>query len=437
VSRGQAQGSDHFLAAAAQIAGEICGGAVWYQDRCNWVGATREEGPGGQPVIAYSALGPDLYGGTSGVAAFLAHLHAVTGDPEVRRTSLGAIRQAIAASGRLGAAGGSGLYTGRLGVALAAAWVAEALQEGGLLERAARLLEGLEPFGEGEFDLLSGRAGAIVGLLALRRLLGQEELVGRAARLGEELLDSAERTEAGYSWASPSFPTSGNLTGFSHGAAGAAHALLELFATTGDPIWRRGAEEAFAYERSRFDPEAANWPDLRATPGRGEGDPQSFATFWCHGAPGIALSRLRAQQVLHDERFGAEAAIAIETTSAALAVSLPSRTGNFSLCHGHAGNAEVLLQADAILGPRHGSGRDLALQVAEAGIESYGDRDEPWPCGTYEGTTPNLFLGLAGIGLFYLRLHDPRIPSPLMIGGELFSSDPRDGGMHEETNGRT
>ena len=175
------------------------------------------------------------------------------------------------------------------------------------------------------------------------------------------------------------------------------------------------------FERSLFSEADQNWPDLRALPGRGEPAAPSFATFWCHGAPGIALSRLRGYQVLQDETLRAEACVAVQTTSEAVTAGLSARSGNYSLCHGHAGNAEVLLEAATLLGPGHGPGRDLALEVAEAGVESHADRSEPWPCGTYEGVTPNLFLGLAGIGLFYLRLHDPRIPTPVALRPGVFA----------------
>jgi hypothetical protein len=37
-------------------------------------------------------------------------------------------------------------------------------------------------------------------------------------------------------------------------------------------------------------------------------------------------------------------------------------------------------------------------------IKKYDNR--VWPCGISGGQTPNLMLGLAGIGYFYLRLYD-------------------------------
>jgi hypothetical protein len=50
------------------------------------------------------------------------------------------------------------------------------------------------------------------------------------------------------------------------------------------------------------------------------------------------------------------------------------------------------------------------------GIQRYLLPRAPWPCGVPEGgETPNLMLGIAGIGHFYLRLYDPRTPSILLL----------------------
>ena len=44
-------------------------------------------------------------------------------------------------------------------------------------------------------------------------------------------------------------PSSRNLTGFGHGAAGIGYAILELFHATGDAKYRRAAEAAFGRAR--------------------------------------------------------------------------------------------------------------------------------------------------------------------------------------------
>lgn len=86
------------LSTAAGLGRRIVEEAVWHRGRCGWVGAdVDDEDPyGGYFGAIYRALGPDFYGGTSGIALFLAELWAATGEADVRRTALGAIRQALA-----------------------------------------------------------------------------------------------------------------------------------------------------------------------------------------------------------------------------------------------------------------------------------------------------------------------------------------------------
>jgi class II lanthipeptide synthase len=201
------------------------------------------------------------------------------------------------------------------------------------------------------------------------------------------------------------------LTGLSHGAAGVGYALLELHRVTRSEPFRATALAAFKYERGLFDPEAGNWLDLS-----GGSDPEErrFLVAWCHGAPGIALTRLRALDLLDDAGCRADAVAGTRTTREEVRAGLATGSGNYSLCHGLAGNAEILLHARDVLGGAWEAERTLALEVAEAGIERHGATGR-WPSGL-RGEAPGLMLGLAGTALFYLRLHDPSVPSVLLPG---------------------
>lgn len=410
-----------FLRTADEIGRCISQRAIWHGNRCNWVGAEPLErfDEGLQVTAAYRALGPDLYAGTSGVALFLSELYAVTGDSEARQTSLGAIRQALSRIDSVPPHVRLGLFAGWIGIAFAAARMGIVLAEAELLDRARALVlrsvsEGVD---EREFDLISGRAGAIAALIVLNHILDDSFFLDFAVRLGDELLQTAEKADNGYSWKSPGLRNRQNLTGFSHGTAGAGYSLLELFSATEDTKYREAAELAFRYERSWFNPEAGNWPDFREDPysSSRRARPLSFATFWCHGAPGIALSRLRAYEILKDEIYKAEAIVALDTTRKSIEFALNAGTGNYSLCHGLVGNVEALLYARHVLGLDYADGVTLGWRVAAAGIKRYAMRRMPWPCGTHSGETPNLMLGLAGIGHFYLRLHHPATPSILVL----------------------
>jgi lantibiotic modifying enzyme len=429
--------SDPNLQAATGIGQRLVREAVWHQGRCNWVGATPQEEAGGSIAIAYSALGPDLYGGTSGVALFLAELYLATDDPDLRRTALGALRQALAGATQLPESVRPSLYAGGVGVALAAALASRLLGVEELAAAAARLAI-VDPAPTAERDLLSGDAGTIIGLLTLARLLdGGERLRTRAVAFGASLLASASQEQHTLSWPSLSLPGEPRLTGLSHGASGCALALLELWQATGELGYLAAANAAFAYERTLYDRDAANWPDLRGEHGAAAGmagsSGRKFASLWCHGAPGIALARLRSVQLNADEQAPAEARVALGTTRRAVEAEL-AHGGNFSVCHGLAGNAEILLHGFAALGFERDADVRLALRVAGEGIERYAASPGGWPCGTFEGETAGLFLGLAGIGRFYLRLAEPWLPSLVMpvpqeLGGVAATRSPAAEGM--------
>ena len=198
------------------------------------------------------------------------------------------------------------------------------------------------------------------------------------------------------------------LSGFSHGAAGIAYALLELASATHDARYRKLAEQALAYERALFVPERANWRDLRE-PERGAPESAStgFMVSWCHGAPGIALGRLRSLRHLDDTRMRAELETALTTTLR------EGFGGGHCLCHGDLGNLESLLVAGEVLGESRWS--HAALERA-AHVLHHG-RERGFLCGLPRGTeTPGLMMGLAGIGYGLLRLWSPeRVPSVLSL----------------------
>jgi lantibiotic modifying enzyme len=392
-----------FLAAASGIGARLVRDAVWYRGQCNWLGAERR-GAGD-----HRALGPQLGGGSAGVALFLAHLHAAAGDPHVRRTALGAIDRALAHTDEVPA---GGLYAGRPGIAYAAARCGELLGEERLLARAARLARGRSP-GVAAFDVVGGTAGALAALLALARLLGDERLVGRAARLGDELAAAARRGSGGWSWPPPGAPLQHGLCGFGHGASGAAWALLELFAVTGEQRHRDAALRALDYERRWFLPGAGDWPDLRGvrrSEARGSFRSPS-AAGWAHGAPGIALARLRAWRILGDGPWRDEAITALAATAASTERALLAHDADFTLADGLAGAADVLLVGGELLP----EGPALARRAGEVGVGRYAATVAGWPCGVPGGVAPSLLHGHAGIGLFYLRLHDRAVPSALLI----------------------
>jgi lantibiotic modifying enzyme len=233
----------------------------------------------------------------------------------------------------------------------------------------------------------------------------EDFLLELAIRHGEHLLATARKNEFGWSW--NTMDTQRDLTGFSHGTAGIAWALLELHGKTGEQRFRDAAEEAFRYETHYYNAEQENWPDFRSFTSQSPAESTTIpcAVAWCHGAPGIGLSRIRAYELTGHERYRAEAEAAVRTTAKMLSTTTPAWQDNFSLCHGLTGNAELLIYASQVF--EDSSHLSLVNEIGDSGIERYRKMKLPWPCGVPEGgETPNLMLGLAGIGYFYLRLYD-------------------------------
>jgi len=351
--------------------------------------------------LTAAALGADLYGGTSGVALFLSYLFRETSDPRVRRTALGALEHALSRSRDVPPGRSCALYTGGLGIAVVAVRCGAILKAESIWKRGVALAkQAVRHAGSlGDDDLISGKAGALVGFLGLAAELDDEGYLRAATEIGQQLRDVA--------------PT---LTGMAHGAAGMIHALIELSVVTGDEDVRGAAARLASYEDRWFDAGTANWSDLREGHLRAPDDIGARSGIaWCHGAPGIVLARRRNDSFPQD--------VLRETTQAGLRMTerwvraaIATRPGNYSLCHGLTGNVEALLEYANATGAGAGVASGLAHQVAELGAAEHGSTGVAWPCGTPGGETPALMIGLAGIGYFYLRLRDPRIPSILAPG---------------------
>jgi lantibiotic modifying enzyme len=410
-----------FLETATSLGAKVCRDALWANDRCNWIGPVMEP-LGGRWRQVHKISGPEIYAGTSGVALSLAALYQATGDRVFKQTALGAVHHALARAEDLEPSLRIGLYSGWLGIALAALNVGALLENDSLRAPALQLIDDL-PGGDEDFlhlDILAGCAGTIVGLLRLReQFTSEDKLLEFATRLGDHLIEKAVRNDHGWSWGDLYKPESGafgNLLGYSHGAGGIGSALFELYDATHEKRFREAGEAAFQYERHWFDQETGNWPDLRDPELSGGSRAQgvSYMNAWCHGAPGIALSRLRSYEILAGESCRAEAETAINTTIENLSGNVEMSQTNYSLCHGLGGNCEALIYGAQIL--ERPDWFAEAETVARRGIADYETQNLPWPCGGPGNLeSAGLMQGLAGISYFYLRMADPERNPPVLI----------------------
>ncbi|MGA7217785.1 MAG: type 2 lanthipeptide synthetase LanM family protein [Candidatus Sulfotelmatobacter sp.] len=397
---------DEFMARARLIADEIAERAVLASDgSAAWIAP--------QYLVEseryqLQAIDHSLYGGTSGVALFLAALERVTGGAGKRSLARSALRSlkwaAETSRDVLTEVMGIGGSTGLGSAVYAIVRVSDFLDAPELLDDAwtvARLLEPDLIAKDVLLDVTSGSAGAMLGLLALYQATGAPEALDRAALCGEHLLTKRVASPFGHrSWATHE----GKLTtGFSHGAAGISYALLRLSKATGRAEFRDAALEAIAYEDAVYSAENRNWADFRE-------DEQVYVWSWCHGAPGIGLARLGSLRFVSEPRLREDLDVALEAT-----VGFGFRLIDH-VCCGNMGRVEVMLAAGRELDRPEWVEEAQALAsrvVRRAGQSGDFILNPLLPTQIYN---PGFFQGASGIGYELLRLaHPGLLPSVLMM----------------------
>jgi type 2 lantibiotic biosynthesis protein LanM len=394
---------ERLLAAARSIGDRLEMLALRGQDDVTWLGLTFTN----KRHWLLLPLGVDLYDGIPGIILFLAYLGKITKEKRyisLAHLALVTLRHRI--EDRKSNITGIGAFNGWGGIIYTLVHLSELWQQPELLNEAEALVALLPNLLEQdrELDIISGSAGCIGSLISLYRSHPCSHTLAIASQCGDRLLCQVQP-----GWLGQDVETK-PLTGFSHGAAGMAWALLELAALTGEERFRKAALNAIAYERSLFCPEVGNWPDLRnfnATVLADTSNQPIYMTAWCHGAPGIGLARLRCLPYFDDAQIRAEIITALKTTIN------HGFSSNHSLCHGDLGNLELLLQASLIFDePQWKTQVDRLSAIILKSIDEYG-----WLCGVpLRVETPGLMTGLSGIGYQLLRLSAPsQVPSVLML----------------------
>jgi type 2 lantibiotic biosynthesis protein LanM len=360
-------------------------------------------------------LGASLYDGCCGVVLFLAALERMTGDSRFHDLIDGALHslrgllripdEALVrrAARRLGLGGMTGLGS----IVYALVRSARLLDDDELLADALRAADLITPdlvAADEHLDVMSGSAGALLGLLAVHGETGERSVLERATLCGRLLL--ARRVVTGEG--TRAWQTMGDrpLTGFSHGAAGIAYALLRLGAVTSDDAFVAAASEGIGYERSVFSSAVGNWPDLRPT---ALGREPTFVVRWCHGAAGIGLARLGGIELLDTDEVRQDVDAALAATHRCDGHDVDH------LCCGNFGRIELLLQGGQKL--RRPELNETATRMAAWSMARAGRVGAYRLDGELGGAqSPSLFRGTAGIGYQLLRLAAPdTLPSALLM----------------------
>ena len=389
-------GTEKYAEEALKLAQQLWDAAIRdRRGRPEWLGL--DLGADGES-FNFGLIGPSLYSGSSGIALALARVamaQPLESKMILTQKAWGCLEGLAELAERnsndqlfrlvrdmpYGLSGSGGLL-----LALDLLQQAGITEAGGLANRLINQLKPERLLADEGVDMIGGVAGLIGPLLRSNHPRSQE----LARVCGERLLNL--QLEAG-GWSMISSKPA--LTGFSHGAAGIAAALARLAHACDEERYAHAAHRAVAYERSVYVAEQSNWPDFRSN-----NQPKEFMASWCHGAPGILLSRLilQAAGVADGEtEVELEAARASTVANLQLMASVSSRAVSHLCCGGF--GLSSLLRLDAAL-----SGRPLAPQVNAAerslieGAQVSGDYSF-FSVDNGSLKLPGLFTGKAGVAL--------------------------------------
>ncbi|WP_376793646.1 type 2 lanthipeptide synthetase LanM family protein [Thermogemmatispora sp.] len=403
---------ERLLAAASAIGNRLRQFALYQGEYVGWLGVT----PVNDREWHLLPADGDLYNGLAGIALFLAYLGHLTGEERhtgLARQAVHTIQHLIMRRKYFPRAYGIGAFNGLGSLIYLFSHLGALWEEPALYRQAEELVPLLLSKVEQDqiYDVIGGAAGAIAALLCLQSVAPSPETLEAAIRCGEHLLAHAQpQAQGGCGWPTARQPVP--LAGFAHGNAGIALYLMQLAQASGERRFLETARAALAYERTLFSPARQNWLDLRQRPPSADTRPtassgEKYMVAWCHGAPGIALSRLTMLSLLDDGQLAEEIKVGLRTT-------LTQGFGlNHSLCHGDLGNLDILITAAHVL-PGEAFAEHIP-RIAAALLENM--ERQGWVCGVPFGVeTPGLMTGLAGSGLALLRLAAPeRVPSVLLL----------------------
>lgn len=393
---------EELLEAAVSIGEVLLRKAIRGNTNATWIGVSLDDLEAWRWQL--SPIRTSLYEGVGGVGLFFGYLAAVTGRKdfeELARACVDTVRRQWQSPSTLDYPG-AGAYLGRSSHVYVMSHLANLFNDEALREEVLSGLPSLERDipGDPNVDILGGVAGCARVMLGLHRLTGDRRALELARLCGERILKASVPARGGLGWlvsASPKKP----LAGFSHGAAGFIWILQELAAATGDARYREAALQGLIFERSLFVPERGAWLDLRTMSDDPAKTPNHIAAAWCNGGAGIALGRMLALPLQDDALVREEIRIGLEATQKEI-----SFVRSHCLCHGIMGNVDILHTASQLL--QEDRWRQVALQQAALALRQ--GREDQWHCGLpKDNETPGLMLGLAGIGMSFLRLHSPQL----------------------------
>ncbi|XP_074284898.1 lanC-like protein GCL2 [Silene latifolia] len=274
----------------------------------------------GQKVVDFS-----LYAGTLGTAFLLFKAYQVTKNVSDLNLCLEIVKACDLASS---SSRDVTFICGRAGVYALGAVVAKHMGDKPLMNYYLTQFKQINLPRDIPNELLYGRAGFLWSCLFLNKHVGDGTIPSTLMRsIASDIIEDGRRMPNKGSWPLMFEWYGERYWGAAHGLTGILHVLMD---TDLKPDEREDVKnELLCMIKHRFP--SGNFPASEVDKGR------DVLVHWCHGAPGIALTLVKAYEVFKDIVF---LDAAIEAAEVVWNRGLLKRVG---ICHGISGNAYVFL----------------------------------------------------------------------------------------------
>lgn len=394
-----------------QIAEEICDQAYWYEDRCNWTGIFYNS-PIANAEKMLRAMPINFYEGSAGIAFFLSASYNYFGLEIFKKTAIGAWQKT---KGQFEDFNKDkiGFHEGLAGIAYGMVQSGKWLNAPWLVAEGLELIKNIfQNIENATFDIMTGCSGYIVSLSEIEKITKDLSLINLIKQSGDYLLQSGVVFNNQISWPDK-ITKKPQLTGYSLGIAGVIHALSEVYYYTKDSHTINSIKMAIEYENNFLEKKYSNWQDLRL---KQHSDKKYISKknlygsiFWCHGAIGITLSRLRSFQLTKDKNSLNDAIIGINAINSKEKLE----TKSYTLCHGTIGDLYAIesfkkqKNKPFVFSNFLKNDKQITEFVIEKKIPDFKN---------YLLNNPTLFLGKSGIAYYYLSLLDKKLPNIFVPG---------------------
>ncbi|SFB45765.1 type 2 lanthipeptide synthetase LanM family protein [Clostridium frigidicarnis] len=279
-------------------------------------------------------LGLDLYNGNTGIALFLGYLGAILNRSDFKQASFEAMEPVMTFIENMDKDYPYlvGAFNGISGYFYVLKKLAGIFKDDHLDRFILKHIEVLAHLSKKDevYDVIGGSAGSLGVLLSIYNstedINDKNKILAVAKENYKHILGGVKESQLGVSWPTKFTPA---YSGFSHGSAGYIAYMYKLYKLTGDNEIIHYINKALNFEEELYSDKYNNWFST-------EHD-YSISNGWCHGAPGILLSKaILKENGFENKDLDRKLSIAINSTW------LNGIGNNPTYCHGDLGSLAIL-----------------------------------------------------------------------------------------------